>query len=210
MLSKNMARFIDIHPTHPQERLIRQAAGLIREGAVVIYPTDSGYGIGCQLGDKQAVEKIRRIRHLDRTHNFTLLCRDLSEIATYARVDNPAFRLLKSYTPGPYTFVLTATREVPKRLVQAKRKTIGLRVPDHPILLALLTELNGPLMNVSLLPETAEKYRQIGEQVYEEFGNQVDVVIGGGTCVLEITSVIDLTGPVPEVLREGKGDVSQF
>jgi tRNA threonylcarbamoyl adenosine modification protein (Sua5/YciO/YrdC/YwlC family) len=204
------SRFIEIHPTHPQPRLIRQAVALIREGGLVVYPTDSSYALGCHIGDKAAMERIARIRQTDKHHHFTLVCRDLSEIARYARVNNQQYRTLKAFTPGPYTFILRATRETPKRLQNPRRRTIGIRVPDHPVPLALLAELNEPIMSSTLilpgetLPMTDA--REIQERLYHE----VDAVIDGGNCGLEPTSVIDLEGPVPVVLRRGKGDVTPF
>lgn len=204
------SRFIEIHPTHPQPRLIRQAVALIREGGLVVYPTDSSYALGCHIGDKAAMERIARIRQTDKYHHFTLVCRDLSEIARYARVNNQQYRTLKAFTPGPYTFILRATRETPKRLQNPRRRTIGIRVPDHPVPLALLAELNEPIMSSTLilpgetLPMTDA--REIQERLYHE----VDAVIDGGNCGLEPTSVIDLEGPVPVVLRRGKGDVTPF
>jgi tRNA threonylcarbamoyl adenosine modification protein (Sua5/YciO/YrdC/YwlC family) len=204
------SRFIEIHPTHPQPRLIRQAVALIREGGLVVYPTDSSYALGCHIGDKAAMERIARIRQTDKYHHFTLVCRDLSEIARYARVNNQQYRTLKAFTPGPYTFILRATRETPKRLQNPRRRTIGIRVPDHPVPLALLAELNEPIMSSTLilpgetLPMTDA--REIQERLYHE----VDAVIDGGSCGLEPTSVIDLEGPVPVVLRRGKGDVTPF
>ncbi|HEX7011254.1 MAG TPA: L-threonylcarbamoyladenylate synthase [Steroidobacteraceae bacterium] len=204
------SRFIEIHPTHPQPRLIRQAVALIREGGLAVYPTDSSYALGCHIGDKAAMERIARIRQTDKHHHFTLVCRDLSEIARYARVNNQQYRTLKAFTPGPYTFILRATRETPKRLQNPRRRTIGIRVPDHPVPLALLAELNEPIMSSTLilpgetLPMTDA--REIQERLYHE----VDAVIDGGNCGLEPTSVIDLEGPVPVVLRRGKGDVTPF
>ncbi|HEX7115635.1 MAG TPA: L-threonylcarbamoyladenylate synthase [Steroidobacter sp.] len=204
------SRFIEIHPTHPQPRLIRQAVALIRDGGLVVYPTDSSYALGCHIGDKAAMERIARIRQTDKHHHFTLVCRDLSEIARYARVNNQQYRTLKAFTPGPYTFILRATRETPKRLQNPKRRTIGIRVPDHPVPLALLEELDEPLMSSTLilpgesLPMTDA--REIQERLYHE----VDAVIDAGNCGFEPTSVIDLEGPVPVVLRRGKGDVTPF
>jgi len=205
-----VSQFFAIHPETPQARLIQQAVGIIQRGGVVIYPTDYAYALGCQLGDKKAMERIRRIRSLREDHNFTLLCRDLSELGTYARVDNAAYRLLRHATPGPYTFVLEATRDVPRRLVQPKRKTIGLRVPDHPIPQALLAALDEPLISATLaLPE--DEYPLTDPyDIRDRLEHEVDLVIDGGFCGLEATSVVDLTEATPRILRVGVGDVSDF
>ena len=205
-----MSQFFAIHPETPQTRLIQQAVGIIQRGGLVVYPTDSAYALGCQLGDKKAMERIRRIRSLTEDHNFTLVCRDLSELGTYARVDNTAYRLLRHATPGPYTFVLEATRDVPRRLVQPKRKTIGLRVPDHPIPQALLAALDEPLISATLaLPE--DEYPLTDPyDIRDRLEHEVDLVIDGGFCGLEATSVVDLTEATPRILRVGVGDVSDF
>ena len=205
-----MSQFFAIHPETPQARLIQQAVGIIQRGGGVVYPTDSAYALGGQLGDKKAMERIRRIRSLREDHNFTLLCRDLSELGTYARVDNAAYRLLRHATPGPYTFVLEATRDVPRRLVQPKRKTIGLRVPDHPIPQALLAALDEPLISATLaLPE--DEYPLTDPyDIRDRLEHEVDLVIDGGFCGLEATSVVDLTEATPRILRVGVGDVSDF
>ena len=205
-----MSQFFAIHPETPQARLIQQAVGIIQRGGVVVYPTDSAYALGCQLGDKKAMERIRRIRSLREDHNFTLVCRDLSELGTYARVDNTAYRLLRHATPGPYTFVLEATRDVPRRLVQPKRKTIGLRVPDHQIPQALLAALDEPLISATLaLPE--DEYPLTDPyDIRDRLEHEVDLVIDGGFCGLEATSVVDLTEANPRILRVGVGDVSDF
>ena len=205
-----MSQYFVVHPVNPQKRLIRQAVELVRAGAVIVYPTDSCYALGCRLGDKEAMERIRRIRQAGKDHNFTLVCRDLSEIATYARVDNPTFRLLKAYTPGPYTFILEATREVPRRLQHPKRKTIGIRVPDHPVPLALLHELGEPVMSSTLMLPGDEQPLTDPEEMRARLEQQVDLVIDGGPCGLEPTTVVDLTGEVPEVVRVGRGDPSPF
>ena len=201
-------QFLAIHPQNPQSRLISQAVTIVRQGGVIIYPTDSSYALGCLIGNKAAMDRIRRIRNLDNQHNFTLMCRDLSEIANYAKLDNRAFRFIKSLTPGPYTFILNATREVPRRLQNPKRKTIGLRVPDHPITLALLEVLGEPLMSVTLsLPHDNMPLTDI-EDMVNLLGTQVDVIIDGGYCGFEPTTIIDLVGDVPVVVRQGKGDTS--
>jgi tRNA threonylcarbamoyl adenosine modification protein (Sua5/YciO/YrdC/YwlC family) len=205
-----MALLIAIHPVNPQPRLIRQAVAAIRDGAVIIYPTDSTYALGCHIGDKDAMEKIRRIREADKHHNFTLVCRDLSEIAHYARVDNVQYRTLKAFTPGPYTFLLEATREVPKRLLDAKRRTIGIRVPDNAIVSQLLAELGEPIMSSSLLLPGETQSLTDPTEIQAQFGHQVDLIIDGGSGGLEPSSVVDLSGPAPVVVRQGKGDVSTF
>lgn len=203
-----MSQFFQIHPDNPQQRLIAQAAAIIRSGGVIIYPTDSCYAIGCHLGDKNAVERIRRIRQINNQHDFTLVCRDLAEVGTYARLDNIAFRLIKNITPGPYTFILPATGEVPRRLLNPKRKTIGVRIPDNAIVKSLLDSLGEPIMSTTLsLP--GEEYPMIDPyEMKDTLGHQVDLIIDGGFCGMEPTSVVSLLDGVPEVLREGKGDVS--
>jgi tRNA threonylcarbamoyl adenosine modification protein (Sua5/YciO/YrdC/YwlC family) len=205
-----VSQFFAIHPETPQSRLIQQAVSIIQRGGVVVYPTDSAYALGCQLGDKKAMERIRRIRSLREDHNFTLVCRDLSELGTYARVENVVYRLLRHATPGPYTFVLEATREVPRRLVQPKRKTIGLRVPDHPIPQALLEALDEPLMSATLILPGDDYPMTDPYDIRERLEHEVDLVIDGGFCGLEATSVIDLTDTVPVILRRGVGDISDF
>ena len=205
-----MSQFFAIHPETPQARLIQQAVSIIQGGGVIVYPTDSAYALGCQLGDKKAMERVRRIRSLQENHNFTLVCRDLSELGTYAHVDNTTYRLLRHATPGPYTFVLEATREVPRRLIQPKRKTIGLRVPDHPIPQALLHALNEPLMSATLIMSGDDYPMTDPYDIRDSLEHEVDLVIDGGFCGLEATSVVDLTGPTPVVLRAGVGDVSDF
>lgn len=201
-------QLFNIHPQNPQSRLISQVVTIVRHGGVIIYPTDSSYALGCLIGNKAAMDRIRYIRELDEHHNFTLMCRDLSEIASYARVDNRAFRLIKSLTPGPYTFILNATREVPRRLQNPKRKTIGLRVPDHPIALALLEVLGEPLMSVTLILPSEEMPLTDPEDIGKMLGNRVDAIIDGGNCGFEPTTIIDLAGEVPVVVRQGKGDTS--
>jgi len=203
-----MSQFLQIHAANPQRRLISRAVAVVRGGGVIVYPTDSCYALGCCLGDKAPLERIRRIRQVDQSHNFTLVCRDLSELATYARVDNSAFRLLKTLTPGPYTFVLQASREVPRRMQNPRRKTIGLRVPRHPITQALLESLGEPLMSSTLLLPGDELPLTDSQEILERLDSQVDLVIDGGYCGLEPTTVLDLTGETPNVLRHGRGDVS--
>ncbi len=205
-----MSQFFQIHPENPQARLVREAADIIRGGGVVVYPTDSAYALGCQIGDKNALEKIRRIRKLDAKHNFTLVCRDLSEIAVYAKVDNSAYRLLKHSTPGPYTFILRATSEVPKRLMHAKRKTVGLRVPENNIAQAILADLGEPMMSVTLIMP-GEEYPLIDPyDIRQILEHDVDLVIDGGYCGMEATTVVDLADETPLVLRAGKGDTAPF
>ncbi|WP_280546255.1 L-threonylcarbamoyladenylate synthase [Halomonas sp. 11-S5] len=205
-----MSQFFQIHPDNPQKRLIDQATQIIRDGGVVAYPTDSGYALGCHLGDKKAIEKIKWLRSLDDKHNFTLVCSDLSQIGTYAKVDNDVFRLLKAHTPGAYTFILDATSEVPRLLLHPKRRSIGVRVPDHAITRALLAALGEPLMSVTLIPVGEELPMTDAEEIRERFGAHLDLVIDGGACHLDATSVIDLRDLPPKIVREGRGDVSPF
>ncbi len=205
-----MSQFYQIHPDNPQARLIRSSADIIRAGGVVVYPTDSAYALGCHIGDKNALDRIRRIRKLDDRHNFTLVCSDLSEIATYAKVDNAAYRLLRHCTPGPYTFILKATSEVPRRLMHPKRKTVGLRVPDNRIAAALLADLGEPLMSVTLIMP-GEEYPMIDPyDIRDTLQHEVDLVIDGGYCGMEPTTVVDLADETPMVLRVGKGDIAPF
>lgn len=202
-----MSQFFSIHPENPQPRLINQAVSIIREGGIIVYPTDSSYALGCHIGDKTAMERLRRIRQTDKDHNFTLVCRDLSELANYAKVDNTAFRLMKNLTPGPYTFVLRATHEVPRRLQHAKRKTIGLRVPEHTIAQALLVALDEPIMSSTLILPNSALPETDAEEIREQLEHLVDLVIDGGNCGFEPTTVLDLTTDTPIVLRQGKGPV---
>ena len=205
-----MAQFFSIHPENPQPRLIKQAAEMLRDGAVIVYPTDSGYALGCRLDDKDAVTRIRQIRGKDDKHLMTLVCRDLSELAKYARVDNAQFRLLKNNTPGSYTFILDATREVPRRLQHPKRSTVGLRIPDHPVALALLAELGEPILSSTLiLPEANQPLTDVGE-IREHLERLVELVIEGGSVGMEPTTVIDLTEATPVLLRRGKGPVAHL
>ncbi|HEY0665162.1 MAG TPA: L-threonylcarbamoyladenylate synthase [Gallionella sp.] len=205
-----MSQFFVIHPANPNLRLIRQAADILRDGGIVVYPTDSSYALGCHLDDKNAVTRIRQIRQLDEQHQMTLMCRDLSEISRYARVDNSKFRLLKSNTPGSYTFILDATKEVPRRLQHPKRSTIGIRIPDHPVALALIEELGEPMCSSTLiLPDEAGPLNDAAH-IRDLLEKQVDLVIDGGAAGLDFTTVIDLTGDTPALLRRGKGDISPF
>ena len=205
-----MSQLFSVHPTHPQPRLIRQAAQIVREGGLIVFPTDSAWALGGHIGDAGLLTRIRRIRGVDDRHHFTLMCRDLSEIGTYARVDNALFRLLKATTPGTYTFILEATRELPRRVMHPKRKTIGLRVPDHPLVSALLEELGEPLLTSTLLLPGEDLPLSDIDDIVERVGKQVDLIIEAGACGPEATTVIDLTSGAPELLRAGKGDPSPF
>jgi tRNA threonylcarbamoyl adenosine modification protein (Sua5/YciO/YrdC/YwlC family) len=205
-----MALIVRIHPDNPQPRLIRQVADALRDGEVIVYPTDSGYALGCHLNDKDAVAHIRQIRGMDDKHLLTLVCRDLSELATYARVDNNVFRLMKNNTPGSYTFILEATKEVPRRLQHPKRSTVGVRIPDHPIALALLEEMNEPLLSASLILPDAHHPLTDADEIDDLLGRQVDMIVEGGAVGLEPTTVIDLSTGTPELLRRGKGDPAPF
>lgn len=205
-----MSQFFSIHPENPQARLISQATEIIRKGGVVAYPTDTTYALGCHIGDKQALERVRQIRRLDQKHQFTLMCRDLSELGVYARVNNQVFRQLKAHTPGPYTFVLEATKEVPRRLQTGKRKQIGLRVPDNQILQGLLAELGEPILNTTLTLPQDEYPLMDPYDIRDTLEHQVDLVIDGGYGGLEETTVIDCTGDVPELIRQGLGDFGDF
>ncbi len=205
-----MSQFFYVHPDNPQSRLIKQAAELIRQGEVVVYPTDSGYAIGCQMDDKRALDQLCHIRQIANEHNFSLMCRDMSELSVYAKVDNVAFRMLKNNTPGPYTFVLKATREVPKRLQNPKRRTIGIRVPDNIIALALLEELNEPLMSTSLILPGQSLAESDPDEIRDKLEKQVGLIIHGGYLGEQPTTVIDLSEGEPVVVREGSGDVTPF
>lgn len=205
-----MAQFFQVHPTHPQPRLIRRACEIVRGGGVIAYPTDSSYALGCAVGDKQAMERIRRIRDVDDDHNFTLVCRDLSDISQYARLDNSVFRLIKACTPGRYTFILAATREVPRRLQHPKRRTIGIRVPDHAVAQALASELGEPLMSSTLILPGETLPLNDAETIRERLEHDVELVIDTGAVDNQPTTVVDLSGGVPEVLRVGGGPVDAF
>lgn len=205
-----MSQFFAIHPETPQLRLIRQAVMIIRDGGVIAYPTDSGYALGCHLGDKNAVDRIRAIRQIDDSHHLTLICRDLSELSTYAKVENSAFRLLKNNTPGPYTFILNASREVPRRLMHPKKREIGLRIPEHPITMALLEELGEPLLSTSLIMPGEEEPRVEAWDIRETLEHSLDLVIDGGYCGFISTTVVSLLDDVPVILREGAGPVEPF
>jgi tRNA threonylcarbamoyl adenosine modification protein (Sua5/YciO/YrdC/YwlC family) len=201
-----MSEYLEIHPDNPQPRLIGQAVDIIRNDGLVVYPTDSSYALGCHVGDKRGMERIRQIRALDKQHNFTLVCRDLSEIAIYAKVDNSAYRMMKSLTPGPFTFILRATNEVPRRLQNPKRKTIGLRIPAHPIAQALLEALGEPLMSSTLILPGQDMPETDVDDIQERIRHEVDLVIDGGHCGLEPTTVIDMVD-TPRIVRQGCGVV---
>ncbi len=203
-----MARLVEIHPTDPQPRRIAEIVATIRNGGLVAYPTDSSYALGCHIGDKRAMDRIRRIRRTDKNHNFTLVCSDLSEISLYARIDNWAYRLIRSLTPGPYTFILQATREVPKRLQNPKRRTIGLRVPDHPIVQAMLQSLGEPIMSSTLTLPGDDTPLTDAHEIEARIGHEIDLIVDGGATGIEPTSVIDLSEGTVEVRRKGRGDVS--
>lgn len=202
-----MSQFFQIHPDNPQARLVKRAAELIREGAVVVYPTDSAYALGCHLGDRKALDRIMQLRAVDKHHNFTLMCRDLSELGTYAKVDNSTFRLLKANTPGAYTFILPGTSEVPKRLLHEKRKSIGLRIPDNRIALALLAELSEPLLTSTLILAGESEPLNDPYDIRDRLEHQVDLIIDGGYCGLAPTTVVDLRDGAPLILREGAGSI---
>jgi tRNA threonylcarbamoyl adenosine modification protein (Sua5/YciO/YrdC/YwlC family) len=205
-----MSQFFTVHPVNPQKRLVHRAVEMLRLGGVLVYPTDSCYALGCLLGDKTAMERIRHIRQAGKEHNYTLVCRDLSEIATYARVENPTYRLLKAYTPGPYTFILRATREVPRRLQHPRQRTIGIRVPDHTVAQALLAELGEPLMSSTLIMPGEDTPLTDPEEMRARLEHQVELVIDGGPCGFEPTTVVDLSGDAPRLLRMGRGDPAPF
>lgn len=205
-----MAQFFSIHSNNPHLRLIKQAVAIVRDGGIIVYPTDSCYALGCHLGDKSAMSRIRTIRQVDDHHHFTLVCRNLAEISTYAKVDNSQYRLLKATTPGSYTFILQATKEVPRRMQHPKRNTIGLRIPDHPVVLALLEELDEPLLSSTLILPGDEFPLNDAEEIRERLEHQVDLIMDAGSCGIEMTTVIDLTTDVPELIRSGKGSLEPF
>ncbi len=205
-----MSQFFYVHPDNPQGRLMKQAAAIIKQGGVIVYPTDSGYALGCHLGDKKALERICRIREINKEHNFTLVCQDLSQISEYTRVDNSAFRLLKNNTPGPYTFIFKGSKEVPKRLLNPKKKTIGIRLPDNTIAQALLTELAEPIMSTSLIMPGADMAEYDPEQIRDILEHQVDLIINGGHLGEHPTTVIDFSNDNIEIIRVGEGDPSPF
>lgn len=200
-----MALYLEVHPVNPQPRLLKQAVDIIRAGGVIAYPTDSCYALGCHIGDKDALERLRRIRGADKHHHFTLVCRDLAEVSRFARVENWQFRMLKSLAPGPYTFLLPATKEVPRRVQHAKRQTIGIRVPDHPVPRLLLAELGEPLMSSTLLLPGEDLPLTDGDMIRDRLDNALDAIVDGGHCGIEPTTVIDLAVSPPVVVRQGKG-----
>ena len=203
--NSDMSQLLAIHATHPQPRLIARAVAVLRAGGVIVYPTDSCYALGCQIGDKSAAERLRQIRQVDENHHFTIACRDLSEIANFAKIDNAQYRLLKAATPGAYTFILEASREVPRRLAHPRRRSIGLRVPEHVIARALLAELDEPLLSTTLLLPGVDEPLNDGKEILANLKNLVDLVIDGGACGVIPTTVIDMTGDAPRVVRVGAG-----
>jgi len=205
-----MSIYLQLHPISPQRRFLRQAVDCLRSGGVIVYPTDSCYALGCHIGDKAALDRIRAIRETDRNHHFTLVCRDLADVGRYALVENWQYRLLRAHTPGPYTFLLKASKETPRRLKHERRGTIGLRVPDHPVTQLLLAELNEPVMSSTLLLPGEDLPRTDAREIYERLEHSVDLVLDGGNCGLVPTSVIDLSGDHAEVVRVGRGDVTPF
>jgi tRNA threonylcarbamoyl adenosine modification protein (Sua5/YciO/YrdC/YwlC family) len=205
-----MGRLLEIHPRDPQPRRIAEVTETLQAGGVIVYPTDSIYAIGCRLGDKEAIERIRRLRRLDRKHLFTLVCRDLSEIATYARVDNQSYRMIRRMTPGPYTFILPATKQVPKRLQHPRRRTVGIRVPGHPVTLAMIADLGEPVLSTTMQLVGEDHPMTEAFEIYDHIGNEVDLVIDGGPSGMEPTSVIDLVGPYPQIVRRAMGEVDHL
>jgi len=205
-----MAQYFALHPQDPQQRLIRRAVDIVRNGGLMVYPTDSCYALGCHIGDKGAMERVRRIREVDAHHHFTLVCRDLSELGQYAMVDNAQYRTLKASTPGSYTFILKASREVPKRLLNPKRNTIGVRVPDHNVVRALLQEMGEPILSSTLMLPGDELPLNDMDEIRDRLQHDVDVVLDGGPCGVEMTTVVDLTGDVPAIIRRGKGSIAPF
>ena len=202
-----MTQILEIHPTHPQGRLLKQAVEVLQRGGLIVYPTDTTYALGCHIGDKSALDRLVALRRLPKRHQFTLACRDLSDLGTYARVDNAEYRILKRYTPGPYTWVLKATRQVPKRLVHEKRRTIGLRVPGHPVVQALLELLDEPIMTTSARLPDQETVATDARDLADAFGQQVDLVLDGGYCGSDPSTMVDLTTHVPEIVRPGVGEL---
>jgi tRNA threonylcarbamoyl adenosine modification protein (Sua5/YciO/YrdC/YwlC family) len=205
-----MSQYFQLHPVNPQARLVKQAVDMLRDGAVVAYPTDSAYALGCHIGDKKALDRLRRIRRVDDKHNFTLVCRDLSEISAYAKVSNTVYRLLNAFTPGPYTFILEATRDVPRRLLHPKRRTIGIRVPDNKIVQALLDELGEPILSTTLILPGQTLPMTDAEEIRDKLEHEVDLIIDGGPCRIEPTTVVSLVDDQPVVIRVGCGDPTPF
>ncbi|RAO33901.1 L-threonylcarbamoyladenylate synthase [Micromonospora noduli] len=205
-----MARYYDVHPENPQPRIIGQVADLIRSGGLVAYPTDSCYALGTQLGNQDGLDRIRQIRHLDDRHHFTLVCHDFAQLGQFVQISNSVFRLVKASTPGSYTFILPATREVPRRMLHPKKRTVGVRVPRHTVTQALLAELAEPLVSSTLVLPGDEEPMTQGWEIKERLDHQLDAVLDAGDCGKEPTTVIDLSGPEPEILRRGAGDLSRF
>ncbi|MDB0051711.1 L-threonylcarbamoyladenylate synthase [Gammaproteobacteria bacterium] len=205
-----MSDFLQVHPSDPEDRNVKKIANVLLAGGVIVYPTDSTYALGCHIGDKGALDRIRRIRQLGDKHNFTLVCRDLSSLASYAQVHNSAYRILKAYTPGPYTFILKATPEVPRRLLHPKKKTIGLRVPDNAIAQAILEKMGEPIMSTSLILPDEDERLVDPYDMRLKVGKLVDLIVDGGICGVEATTMVDLVDGIPEVIREGKGDSEPF
>jgi len=205
-----MSQYFELHPVTPQARLIRRGVEIVRSGGVIAYPTDSCYALGCHIGDKDALERVRRIRQADRHHHFTLVCRDVGEAARFARIDTPQFRMLKACTPGPFTFLLPATRETPRRLQHEKRRTVGIRVPDHPVPQLLLAELGEPLMSSTLMLPGDELPLTDGREIRARLEHQIDAVLDGGHCGIQMTTVVDLAVDPPVILRRGPGDLSRL
>ncbi len=205
-----MAQYFAVHPQDPQQRLIRRAVDIVRNGGLMVYPTDSCYALGCQIGDKNAMERVRRIRQVDEHHHFTLVCRDLSELGLYAAVDNIQYRLLRASTPGSYTFILKARREVPKRLLNPRRNTIGVRVPDHNVVRALLEEMGEPILSSTLILPSDKLPLNDMDEIRNRLQHDVELVLDGGPCGVEMTTVVDLTGDTPVIARRGKGSTAPF
>jgi tRNA threonylcarbamoyl adenosine modification protein (Sua5/YciO/YrdC/YwlC family) len=207
-LAPTLSQYFELHPVDPQPRLVRRAVEILRSGGLIVYPTDSCYALGCHIGDKEALERIRRIREADRHHHFTLMCRDLAEVARYAKLENWQFRMIKSATPGPYTFLLPATKETPRRLLHEKRRTIGIRIPDHPVPLALMAELREPIMSSTLLLPGDELPLTDGIEIRSRLERQVDCILDAGHCGIEPTTVVDLAASPPVVARQGRGSLA--
>ena len=205
-----MARYFDVHPVDPQRRAITQVVDIVRAGGLIAYPTDSCFALGCQLGDREGLDRIRRIRHLDEKHHFTLVCRDFAQLGQFVHVGNAVFRAVKAATPGRYTFILPASKEVPRRLLHPKKKTVGVRIPEHPVVRALLTELGEPLLSSTLLLPDQDEPMTVGWEIKELLDASIDAVIDSGDCGTEPTTVIDLSGDEPEIVRRGAGDVTPF
>jgi len=205
-----VAKYFDVHPDNPQPRAIRQVVDIVGDGGLIAYPTDSCFALGCALGNKDGMDRIREIRHLDERHHFTLMCRDFTQLGQFVQINNALFRMLKASTPGPYTFILPATKDVPRRLMHPRKRTVGVRIPDHVVAIALLTELGEPLLSSTLTLPGADEPMTRGWEIKEELDHALDAVIDSGDCGVEPTTVVDFSGPEPEILRKGAGDVSRF